>query len=71
MTMATVARVKQFDTVILERAEERRARRKFSLRELLTIIGFVAFFPIVFPIMMWSAHFQDKKLEQTGFYDQA
>jgi hypothetical protein len=69
--MATVARVKEFDTAILERTSERRARRKFSLRELLTVIGFLTFFPITFPLMMWSAHFQDKKLEQTGFYDQA
>jgi hypothetical protein len=69
MTMATVARVKGFDTAVLERVEERKARRKFSAGEVLKVLGLLAFFPIVFPLLMWSAHFQENKLERSGFYD--
>jgi hypothetical protein len=69
MTMATMTRVKAFDTTILERTEARTARRKFSAGEVLTVIGLLTLFPIVFPILMRSAYFQEKKMEQSGFYD--
>ncbi len=44
--------------------EGRLERRRFSIKGILTILVLLPIFPVIFPLMMWIANYQERKLEE-------
>ena len=47
----------------------KQGRRKFSTKEMLVVLCCLPALPILLLLLLWSASCQEKKLEETGFYN--
>ena len=64
--MVSIAEVRQARTISFTKAvEPGLARRRFSLKETLLTIACLPLLPVILPLLIWSACYQEKKLEES------
>ena len=63
--MASLVQAKESEIIsFTEEIEGGLERRRFSVKEILIILVLLPIFPVVFPLMMWIASYQERKLEE-------
>ena len=63
--MASLVQVKESEIIsFTEELKGGLERRRFSVKEILIILVLLPIFPVVFPLMMWIASHQERKLEE-------
>ena len=63
--MASLVQAKESEIIsFTEELEGGLERRRFSVKEILIILVLLPIFPVVFPLMMWKASYQERKLEE-------
>ena len=63
--MASLVQAKESETITFtEEIEGGLERRRFSVKEILVILVLLPIFPVVFPLMMLIASYQERKLEE-------
>ena len=64
--MASLVQAKEAEIIYFteKKTEGKLERRRFSIKEILTLLILLPVFPVVFPLMMWIASYQERKLDE-------